>query len=200
MIKQISLTQAEQLERAIGAADEAFQVDEQTFRVFYDATARSLWSYLYRSSANATLADDLMQESYYRFLRVRFAELNHDYMKNYLFRIATNLLRDHWRHAKVDPPAPETRERASEEARGMQHAPSSTESAVESDVMCAMRELKPRERQLLWLAYVEGSSHREIAQAAGLREQSVRGLLFRARGRFAKLLRRRGLAPQEASR
>lgn len=192
MIKQISLTQAEQLERAIGAADEAFQVDEQTFRAFYDATARSLWSYLYRSSANATLADDLMQESYYRFLRVRFAELNHDYMKNYLFRIATNLLRDHWRHAKVDPPAPEGREDA--------HGTPASASPSESDVMRAMRELKPRERQLLWLAYVEGSSHREIAQAAGLREQSVRGLLFRARGRFAKLLRRRGLAPQEASR
>lgn len=196
MIKQISLTQAEQLERAIGAADEAFQVDEQTFRAFYDATARSLWSYLYRSSANATLADDLMQESYYRFLRVRFAELNHDYMKNYLFRIATNLLRDHWRHAKVDPPAPGTRE----DAHATPPSASGSESPVESDVMRAMRELKPRERQLLWLAYVEGSSHREIAQAAGLRERSVRGLLFRARGRFAKLLRRRGLAPQEASR
>lgn len=199
MLKHFSLTQAEQLERAIGAVDEAFQVDEQIFRAFYDATARSLWSYLYRTSANATLADDLMQESYYRFLRVRFSELNHEYMKNYLFRIATNLLRDHWRHAKVDPPAPEARNEA-EEARAMQHAPSSAQSAVESDVMRAMRELKPRERQLLWLAYVEGSSHREIAQAAGLREQSVRGLLFRARGRFAKLLRRRGLAPQEVPR
>lgn len=196
MIKQIGLTQAEQLERAIGAADEAFQVDEQIFRAFYDATARSLWSYLYRSSANATLADDLMQESYYRFLRVRFAELNHDYMKNYLFRIATNLLCDHWRHARVDPPAPETRE----DPQATPASASGPEPPVESDVLRAMRELKPRERQLLWLAYVEGSSHREIAQAAGLREQSVRGLLFRARGRFAKLLRRRGLAPQETPR
>jgi RNA polymerase sigma-70 factor (ECF subfamily) len=63
-----------------------------------------------------------------------------------------------------------------------------------------MKELKPRERELLWLAYVEGSSHREIAQLSGLREQSVRGLLFRARARLAALLRRRGLAPEEAQR
>jgi RNA polymerase sigma-70 factor, ECF subfamily len=196
MLNEFSLTEAQQLDRAIGAAAEVFQMDEQTFRAFYDASARSLWSYLYRTSGNATVADDLMQESYYRFLRVRFAEPSQEYMRNYLFRIATNLLRDHWRHAKVDPPAPvELRETS------VPPPPSFSAAAhVESDVMRAMKELKPRERQLLWLAYVEGSSHREIAQVAGLREQSVRGLLFRARASLAKLLRRRGLAPEAVQR
>jgi RNA polymerase sigma-70 factor, ECF subfamily len=195
MLKELSLTQAQQLDRAIGAVDEIFQMDEQSFRAFYDATARSLWSYVYRTSGNATLSDDLTQESYYRFLRVRFSELNHEYMKNYLFRIATNLLRDHWRHAKVEPPQPATREDAHPPRNEPVSAP---EAHVESDIMRVMKELKPRERQLLWLAYVEGSSHREIAQVAGLREQSVRGLLFRARSRLATLLRRHGLAPGAA--
>lgn len=197
MFKQISLTQTERLDSAIAAAAEAFQMDELTFRAFYDATARALWSYLYRTSGNATLADDLMQESYYRFLRARFSEPDADYMKNYLFRIATNLLRDHWRHAKVDPPSPAAADDSHFERAD---ASVSNESAVESDVMRAMQDLKPRERQLLWLAYVEGSSHREIAQAAGLSEQSVRGLLFRARAKAAKLLRRRGLVSYEVRR
>jgi len=201
MLKEISMTEAQQLDRAIGAADEIFQMDEQTFRAFYDATARSLWSYIYRTSGNATLADDLMQESYYRFLRVRFSELNQEYMKNYLFRIATNLLRDHWRHAKVEPPAPVERTLEREVARSTQVTRlGDAEAGLESDVMSAMKQLKPRERELLWLAYVEGSSHREIAQLSGLREQSVRGLLFRARARLATLLRRRGLAPEGAQR
>ena len=201
MLKEISMTEAQQLDRAIGAADEIFQMDEQTFRAFYDATARSLWSYIYRTSGNATLADDLMQESYYRFLRVRFSELNQEYMKNYLFRIATNLLRDHWRHAKVEPPAPVERTLEREIARSTQVTRlGDAEAGLESDVMSAMKQLKPRERELLWLAYVEGSSHREIAQLSGLREQSVRGLLFRARARLATLLRRRGLAPEGAQR
>ncbi|HKS65926.1 MAG TPA: RNA polymerase sigma factor [Candidatus Acidoferrales bacterium] len=195
MWKELSVTEVQQLDRAIGAADETFQMDEQSFRAFYDLTARSLWSYLYRTSGNATLADDLAQESYYRLLRVRFSDPNHDYMKNYLFRIATNLLRDHWRHAKVEPPPPSERD----DAHPLHNQPASAaESHIESDLMRAMNDLKPRERQLLWLAYVEGSSHREIAQAAGLREQSVRGLLFRARARLATLLRRRGLAPGAA--
>jgi RNA polymerase sigma-70 factor, ECF subfamily len=194
MFREMSLTDAQRLDRAVGAAAEVCPMDEQAFRAFYEATARALWSYLYRTSGNATLADDLTQESYFRFLRVRFPEANQEYMKNYLFRIATNLLRDHWRHAKLDPPAAEAGD-----SRAVQASPSPRgEAPVESDIMGAMKELKPRERQLLWLAYVEGSSHREIAQLAGLREQSVRGLLFRARARFGRLLRRRGLAPQEA--
>jgi RNA polymerase sigma-70 factor (ECF subfamily) len=40
----------------------------------------------------------------------------------------------------------------------------------------------------LWLAYVEGMSHAEIAEATGLRAMSVRLLLFRARRRAATLL------------
>ena len=41
--------------------------------------------------------------------------------------------------------------------------------------------MKPRERQILWLAYAEGYSHREIAEVTGLASASIRLLLFRAR-------------------
>jgi RNA polymerase sigma-70 factor (ECF subfamily) len=58
-----------------------------------------------------------------------------------------------------------------------------------------LRELTPRERQLLWLAYVEGMSHGEIAAAVGLKSGSIRPLLFRARRRMAEVLRGRGMAP-----
>jgi RNA polymerase sigma-70 factor (ECF subfamily) len=53
-------------------------------------------------------------------------------------------------------------------------------------------QLRPQQRQLMWLAYVEGADHREIAAALGLREQSVRVLLHRARQKLATLLRERG--------
>jgi len=57
----------------------------------------------------------------------------------------------------------------------------------------AFERLKPRERQLLWLAYVEGSNHCEIADCTGLRAGSVRLLLFRARHKLAELI---GKSPQ----
>ena len=35
------------------------------------------------------------------------------------------------------------------------------------DLSRAMARLKPRERELLWLAYAQGSSHQEIADTLG---------------------------------
>lgn len=193
MFKAITLSEAQQLERALGAAEETFQMDEQTFRTLYERTARRLWSYLYRVSGNGTLADDLMQESYYRILRVRLPEMNQDYMKNYLFRIATNLMRDHWRRGKTEGPQSSlSSEDVSAKAEDVAGEWSADQIDARSDVSRVLAEMKPRERELLWLAYVEGSSHREIAEAVGLREQSIRPLLFRARQKLAALLRERG--------
>ncbi len=41
----------------------------------------------------------------------------------------------------------------------------------------------------LWLAYVEGANHKEIADSTGLRTGSVKLLLFRARRKLANMLR-----------
>jgi RNA polymerase sigma-70 factor (ECF subfamily) len=57
------------------------------------------------------------------------------------------------------------------------------------------RQLKPRERALLWMAYVEGFDHREIGAALQLGERSVRVLLFRARRKLAGMVREQGLQP-----
>jgi RNA polymerase sigma-70 factor (ECF subfamily) len=53
-----------------------------------------------------------------------------------------------------------------------------------------MARLKPRDRALLWLAYGQGASHREIADVVGVGHASVKPLLFRARRKLAGLLGR----------
>ena len=57
-----------------------------------------------------------------------------------------------------------------------------------TDLARAMARLKPREREMLWLAYAQGSSHEEIAASLGLRKSSIKILLFRARRRLAAAL------------
>ena len=59
-----------------------------------------------------------------------------------------------------------------------------------TDLTRALETLKPRERALLWLAYAEGSSHREIADSLGLKTGSIKLLLFRARRKLAAALQR----------
>src|SRR5277367_1867757 len=75
-------------------------MDNDAFAQFYERTARSLWAYLARVSGDPALADDLMQESYVRLLCAPRADEGEIVCRRYLFRIATNLLRDHWRRPK----------------------------------------------------------------------------------------------------
>jgi RNA polymerase sigma-70 factor (ECF subfamily) len=65
-------------------------------------------------------------------------------------------------------------------------------SRIESQVTLdpALLQMRPRERQLLWLAHAEGYSHREIAEITGLNAAGIRLLLFRARRKIARLLRK----------
>src|SRR5512143_3970358 len=76
------------------------RMDDETFAGFYQRTARPLWAYLARVSGNHALADDLMQESYLRFLCAARLEDGEVSCRRYLFQIATNLMRDHWRRPK----------------------------------------------------------------------------------------------------
>ena len=60
--------------------------------------------------------------------------------------------------------------------------------AASVDVTRAMGRLRVQERTMLWLAYVEQASHREIASALSIKEGSVRVLLSRARQKLAVAL------------
>ena len=164
---------------------------ESEFLAMYARTAGPLTGYLRRLTGNAALAEDLLQDAYIRFLSVGRPPENDDHQKNYLFRIATNLARDHFRASK-------RRELlASTDVVSGDLAP-----APDGDVWAMLSRLSARDRELLLLAYVEGLTHREISHVTGLMTASVRPLLFRARQRFARVLSRAGLAPRsfEASR
>jgi DNA-directed RNA polymerase specialized sigma24 family protein len=56
--------------------------------------------------------------------------------------------------------------------------------------MRGLAELSATDRQMLWLAYVEGCTHEEIASRLGLRRSSLKSMLFRARSRMAAVIRR----------
>lgn len=184
----VTISDVEQLE-AVADAAVTFEMDEEAFRAFYDRTARALWNYLSRMTGDAQTADDLLQESYYRFLRSRGAWESEAHRRAYLFRIATNLVRDgrrRGRRAHIVSLPDDGREMA--DVAGADHG----ESAVRrTDLRRAMSRLRPRERALLWLAYGQGHAHTEIAETLGVKTASVKLLLFRARRKLAGILRRR---------
>jgi RNA polymerase sigma-70 factor, ECF subfamily len=173
--------------QSLAGASPVEAMEQEQFAGFYARSARSLWAYLARVSRDPALADDLTQESYVRFLSASHQENGEVAARRYLFTIATNLLRDHWRR-----PRSSSLDDVPEEV----FAAKGGEGQAESLAMLgpAMAQMRPRDRQLLWLAYAEGYSHHEIAEVTGLASASIRLLLFRARRKMARLLRQGGRA------
>jgi RNA polymerase sigma-70 factor, ECF subfamily len=192
-MRDLTLTEIERLRTEDADATVPLEMDEEAFRGFYDRTARTLRAYLARVTGDGALADDLLQEAYYRFLRARGEYEGEAHRRNTLFRIATNLMHDSRRRARVAPLI----DTSTHEIADRHDGAAATERAT--DLRRAMAHLKPRERALLWLAYAQGSSHKEIAESLGLRTGSVKLLLFRARRRLAGLLTGGRGASQERS-
>ena len=84
----------------INEAEETLQMEQDSFRTLYERTARGVWVFLFRRTGDESLADDLLQETYYRFLRTRRDYKSASHQKNYLFRIAANVSNDTLRQRK----------------------------------------------------------------------------------------------------
>lgn len=185
-MRNLTLSDIEQLRTQASESDVALEMDEEAFRAFYDRTARILRAYLSRVTGDSQLADDLLQETYYRFLRARSDYESEAHRRNSLFRIASNLVRDHFRRRGRLAMVAAADDAALADSSGAAH------TERRADLRRALARLRPRDRELLWLAYAQGSSHREIADSLGLRTGSIKLLLFRARRRLADLLRGHG--------
>ena len=162
-------------------------LDEAAFSAFYTSHARGLWAYVYRVTGNASDADDVVQEAFLRMLRAGPETSDAVERRRYLYRVASNLIVDRWRQHKRDDAV----ERAQTDAA---RAAEPAMPPADADVAKTFAQLNARERALLWLAYVEGENHDEIAAALGVGARSVRVLLFRAKRRLRDLLVARGLA------
>jgi RNA polymerase sigma-70 factor (ECF subfamily) len=154
-------------------------ITEDEFRLLYERTARPLRAYLYRMLNDISRADDLLQETYLRLLQAQLpVGMTEEHHKNYLFRIATNLLHNEARARK---------------SAALTDYPSTIDVAEDirerNDWARHMQQLTARQRELLWLAYVEQFTHKEIAGMMGIRTPSIRPMLARARERLTAILK-----------
>ena len=180
-------------ESKLDAAGTAMRMDEDAFRSFYERNARGLWAYLARVTGDRQLADDLLQETFYRFVRAGARHESESHRRRSLFQIATNLARDSGRRTRLRG------DHVSLEHENLADRASGDGTVTErTDLTRALARMKASERRMLWLAYGQGMSHREMAGVLGLKEGSIRPLLFRARAKLARLLR--GFGVEKASR
>jgi len=161
-------------------------MDEQAFAQFYEKTRHGLRRYIAGMMNGHPHADDIFQESYVRFIQRGTPPENEPQRKSYLYRIATNLITDFWRRKKREVAWSLPAERISP-------ASQPGDEDLRQDVSTALGNLTPRQRSIVWLAYAEDYTHREIATILNLRESSVKVVLFRARQKLLEVLRSLGI-------
>lgn len=154
--------------------------DRLDINTLFDEVYPSLHRYCYRLTADPDLADDVAQEAFTVLLekKPRGPESR---LRAWLFRVATNLIRDEFRQntnrrrilAGIPPrdpiPSPGTMAEQTEKIRA---------------VRAALEQVSLRDRKIILLRN-EGLSYRELAEALEVAPNSVGTLLARAIRRFA---------------
>ncbi|MCP5105424.1 MAG: sigma-70 family RNA polymerase sigma factor [bacterium] len=167
---------------------------KESFKGFYKRHSRSLWFYIYKTCGDEHMADDILQEAFYRYLKAEPVKLNEFQQKAYLYKTAYRLIIDHIRRAKTE------RDHLAEnlaQADEVYDAGKEREISMAMDMGKTFGLLKPKERNLLWLAYVEGYSHKEIARITESKEKSIKVQLFRIKKKFGGILRQKGYTGEE---
>lgn len=161
----------------------ALKMSEERFQKFYEQTVQGVWRYVFVSCRNEATTDDVVQDSYIRFLRYVDSHRSFNEQRAYLYRIAGTTLISHLRgnHQETG--------KADNQWPGMPER----DRNLALDMQTALADVEPRERKLLWLAHVDGFNHNEIAEILDVAEQSVRVMLHRARKKLKSLLKKRGL-------
>jgi RNA polymerase sigma factor (sigma-70 family) len=150
----------------------------------YATHAPSLYRYLAQLTGDGDIAADIVQDTFLRFIT---GTPTNGSLRGWLFRVATNAARDHWRVKRgrgllLDRATPE-------ELHIRAHDPEQDLSRREQKraVRAALATLQERDRVAL-LMREEGFTHAEIAEAIGTTPKSVGTVIARALVRFADAL------------
>lgn len=152
----------------------AQQQDEAAFDELVDRYSTRLYGYIYRLTGSRPDAEDLLQEVFIRVVRM-IRRYEHDgRFDAWLFRIATNLVRDYARHTRKTPSTVASDADGGHlgemrAASGSAEDPSRPMEAAEAAdrLQRALGQLSATEREVIMLRHFSELSFKEIAEVMG---------------------------------
>lgn len=183
---------------------ECAQGDREAFEELYRRYGGRIASYLYRCVSDMHLAEELCQETFARvWMRAGQCDTARGRFRSWLYQIATNLARTHWRKARrlVFAEAPE--------AVGISNSPAPPRTTAEvpgHDAMRAetgrlveqaLKKLKPEHRIVIILKYFENMKVREIAALTDCPDGTVKSRLHHGLQQLGDLLKGLGLCEED---
>ncbi len=147
-----------------------------------------------RVGGDRHVADDLLQQTCYEAARKTHAPAPDDACEAYLFGIARNLVRKHWRTQKrrgVVLPL-EDHDSGRNIVEKMQAGDLSAESISDPEMltqlMLAITSLPSEDQRLIFAFYFDGRSQQQIAEDQNTTAKSVEAKLYRLRSRLRERL------------
>lgn len=163
------------------------QGSQEAMALLVERHHRLLFGFLYRmTGGDQLLAEDLIQETFLRMMRSIHSYQADRPFKSWLYRIATNLARDHFKRA-------ETRRTNSLEAEFDLPAAQQVESQIingeeEKRLSVALMSLPEHQREAVILRYYQELSLAEIAAALDIPIGTVKSRLSLGLGRLKMIL------------
>ena len=171
----------------VDEADEALmeryarEGDRAAFRVLFERYGGPLQGFFLRGVRDAVVAQDLVQTT---FLHVHRARRDFDPtrpFKPWLYTIATNVRREHWRRKKRKPESPLE---PGQEGSVQPEASSASDRLVRR----ALQDLPDNQREVLLLRWYAGLSFPEIATSLGIQTNAAKVRSHRAMKALRALL------------
>lgn len=145
-----------------------------------DPCKDKLYNYIQKSLNFATDADDVYQETVLHAFQYRGSFRESGAFEAWLFGIAHNEIRKHFKKMPIAAPAFELERLSS--------ADTSPERHLVSEVYRFAEQLGARQREVFFLFYDAGFTTPEISGITGLREGNVKFILNQARAALRKVL------------
>jgi RNA polymerase sigma-70 factor (ECF subfamily) len=167
----------------------------EALRTLYRAYAGELLGFALNALSDRETAEEIVQETFTRAWRhAERYEPARGSVRTWLYQIARNAIIDQRRRTSARPTiarGAEDEDRLEDIAGG----PSVEQAMLGWQVAAALDRLTPEHRQVIRMAHVRGMSVREIAQACGLPEGTVKSRTWYALRSLRLVLDEMGVAP-----
>lgn len=152
--------------------------DKTAVGVLYDRYYKKVYGYFVRMTNNTDTARDLTQNVFLKVLKYSHSWKDDKVFAYWLFRIARNILIDHYNESRKFFSTDDEKEVAELDQKDSVRATEAKESL--EFVLEAMTQLSPADRELIELNRFQGFSYKEIAQTVASTENAVKVKTFRA--------------------
>ncbi len=147
--------------------------------VLFDRYHRALFDFFARLTGSRTVAEDLVQDVFFRMLKYRQTFRDNSRFKAWMFHIARNARFDYYKKHQAESPLPED---TSNSLSSPTPFPSRRLEEEQQTILleCAMFKLPPEKREVLVLSRYQEMKYEEIAEVLGCEVGTVKVRVHRA--------------------